>query len=140
MPHRVTAESEVVTPLFLGGADPARTVELRAPSIKGVLRFSWRALAWSRLDGNLEAIRSEEALLFGIAAREGDASSRQVQTLGHASFRIRIPSPSQPNVLNPKEDPEELEEQRDRPGRTLSRLRSDERRSPAARRARRRGN
>ena len=36
-------EVEIVTPLFLGGADPNKA-ELRAPSIKGALRFWWRAL------------------------------------------------------------------------------------------------
>ena len=81
MPQRVTAEFEVVTPLFLGGADPVRTVELRAPSIKGVLRFWWRALAWSRHDGNLEAIRREESRLFGAAGDD--------PTSGQSSFALR---------------------------------------------------
>lgn len=39
----ITFECEVITPMFLAGADGA-TPELRAPSIKGALRFWWRAL------------------------------------------------------------------------------------------------
>ncbi|MCF8245167.1 MAG: type III-B CRISPR module RAMP protein Cmr1 [Saprospiraceae bacterium] len=33
-----------ITPAFLGGADPKGTPELRPPSIKGALRFWWRAM------------------------------------------------------------------------------------------------
>jgi len=36
-------ECEIVTPMFLGGADP-RSAELRVPPIKGLLRFWWRAV------------------------------------------------------------------------------------------------
>lgn len=50
--------------MFMSGADQTQA-ELRLPSIKGALRFWWRALAWERLGGNLEAIRKEEAALFG---------------------------------------------------------------------------
>ncbi len=35
---------KTVTPLFLGGANPNDTAELRAPSIKGALRFWYRAM------------------------------------------------------------------------------------------------
>jgi CRISPR-associated protein Cmr1 len=35
-------EVEVVTPMFLGGANNLEA-ELRVPSIKGMLRFWWRA-------------------------------------------------------------------------------------------------
>ncbi len=33
---------ETITPLFLAGAD-GQTPELRPPSIKGMMRFWWRA-------------------------------------------------------------------------------------------------
>ncbi|MFQ3675622.1 MAG: type III-B CRISPR module RAMP protein Cmr1 [Endomicrobiia bacterium] len=39
----VKFECEVITPMFLCGAD-GRTAELRPPSIKGLMRFWWRAL------------------------------------------------------------------------------------------------
>lgn len=41
-PFRLVCELEVLTPLFLGGAD--QKAELRVPSVKGVLRFWYRAL------------------------------------------------------------------------------------------------
>lgn len=60
----IEAEFRVVTPLFMSGADQSRA-ELRLPSIKGVLRFWWRALAWERLGNDLKAVREQEAQLFG---------------------------------------------------------------------------
>lgn len=84
---KITATFEVVTPLFLGGADPASTVELRPPSIKGALRFWWRALAWSRHNGDLAAIQKDEQKIFGTAGQEGTASNGAA---GQASFILRV--------------------------------------------------
>ena len=67
-PTQIEAVYRVVTPLFCAGAD-TRKAEIRLPSLKGVLRFWWRALAWSRLNGDLEAIRNQEDTLFGSAGR-----------------------------------------------------------------------
>lgn len=39
----ITFQCKVITPMFLAGAD-GRTPELRAPSIKGAMRFWWRAI------------------------------------------------------------------------------------------------
>ncbi|TVR83506.1 MAG: type III-B CRISPR module RAMP protein Cmr1 [Rhodospirillales bacterium] len=83
MMHAVRATFAVSTPLFLGGAQPEADAEtVRPPSVKGALRFWWRALAWSRLAGNLAEIRNEEARLFGspAGARVG----------GQASFFLRF--------------------------------------------------
>ena len=63
---RVEATYRVTTPMFCGGANQ-QAAELRLPSFKGVLRFWWRALAWSRLKGDLTAIKREEDALFGSA-------------------------------------------------------------------------
>ncbi len=54
-------ELETVTPMFMGGADP-RQSELRAPSIKGAMRFWWRAM-----NGHLalDELRRQEAEIFG---------------------------------------------------------------------------
>lgn len=60
----IEADFRVVTPLFMGGADPA-IPELRVPGIKGVLRFWWRALAYGRWCGDLKAIKDEEGQIFG---------------------------------------------------------------------------
>jgi CRISPR-associated protein Cmr1 len=60
----LTATYSVVTPMFLGGAEPTSEAELRLPSFKGALRFWWRALMWGRV-GDIEELRKREAVLFG---------------------------------------------------------------------------
>ncbi len=57
----ITFTCEVVTPMFLAGADGS-TPELRAPSIKGALRFWWRALNG---DKDIKELRKQEAEIFG---------------------------------------------------------------------------
>lgn len=90
----LTATFAVVTPLFGGGADPRILAELRPPAIKGILRFWWRALAWSRY-GDLETIRQKEAKIFGSA---GDGN-----TGGQARFLLRVTAPSTPRASRPPE-------------------------------------
>ena len=57
----------VVTPLFCAAVDQKNGPELRLPSFKGVLRYWWRALAWSRHEGDLGVLRQREDWLFGSA-------------------------------------------------------------------------
>lgn len=72
----------IVTPMFLGGAD--QTAEsIRPASIKGALRFWWRALNWARCsqthpqsgDQAIRMLHAEEARLFGVSA--GDTEGGQ---------------------------------------------------------------
>lgn len=62
---QITARFRVTTPLFAGGATPARA-ELRATSFKGLLRFWWRALPEQACLSSAELARAEAAL-FGSA-------------------------------------------------------------------------
>jgi len=61
---------EIVTPLFLGGAYPLKA-ELRTPSLKGVLRFWWRAVYGPQIIQNrqknvgVEELKKREAEIFG---------------------------------------------------------------------------
>jgi len=52
---------EVVTPMFLGGANTTEA-ELRVPSIKGMLRFWWRATCGIE---SIKEMKKEEADIFG---------------------------------------------------------------------------
>lgn len=63
-------ECEVVTPLFLGGADPKKA-ELRTPPVKASMRFWWRAL-YDGSDVNAMALR--EADIFGSTERKAVVS------------------------------------------------------------------
>jgi len=74
--YKITFECEVITPMFLAGAD-GKTPELRAPSIKGALRFWWRAM-----NGHLpiDVLRKKEAEIFGGSG----------ENEGKSKFNIRI--------------------------------------------------
>ena len=66
---------EVVTPMFLAGADGS-TPELRPPSIKGALRFWWRAM-----NGNmdLDQLRKEETKIFGGGGEDARRSRLNIR-------------------------------------------------------------
>ena len=63
----IVFEVQTITPMFLRGAD-GKTPELRAPTIKAMMRFWWRAL-----NGHLglNDLRTEEAKIFGSSVGEG---------------------------------------------------------------------
>lgn len=56
----VSATFRVITPLFLGGAEPTKDCDLRTASIKGAMLFWWRALK-----GADPELRQKEQTLFG---------------------------------------------------------------------------
>jgi CRISPR-associated protein Cmr1 len=70
----ITFDCEIITPMFLSGADGS-TPELRPPSIKGALRFWWRAM-----NGNLslEELKTKEDEIFGGTDRRSSFSLRVV--------------------------------------------------------------
>lgn len=92
MPEELLARYRIVTPMFLGGADRNCDGSLRAPSVKGALRFWWRALNWPRIRAttdDMQALRDlhrEEARLFGLPAREEDGR----QTGGQGAFLMTV--------------------------------------------------
>lgn len=82
----LTATYRIVTPMFLGGADPTSQAELRVPSIKGALRFWWRALMWGKVN-SVEELRRREAELFGSSGKEGQSK---------AIIRLELHNPPSP--------------------------------------------
>lgn len=79
----------VTTPMFCSGAHPKENEpEFRLASFKGVLRYWWRALAWSRFDGDLDRIKREEDSLFGSAAG------------GQSRVLMRLAAPKASTVLH----------------------------------------
>jgi CRISPR-associated protein Cmr1 len=56
-------ELEAVTPLWIGGADSQ--AELRPPSMRGCLRFWFRALAGGLLGESLADVQSAESAVYG---------------------------------------------------------------------------
>ncbi|HRI29128.1 MAG TPA: type III-B CRISPR module RAMP protein Cmr1 [Chitinophagales bacterium] len=101
--HSITFTCETITPMFLSGAD-GTTPELRAPSIKGAMRFWWRAM-----NGHLgiedEKDKDGKVVKKGLRTREGElfgATDRK------SSFSIQIvstkPLESQPQAVLPHKD------------------------------------
>ncbi len=66
--ERLKFDCEVVTPMFLGGAN-GKTAELRSASIKGMLRFWWRALYEGT---NQKDMLKEEGEIFGSTDRKSE--------------------------------------------------------------------
>ncbi len=89
MMHSITFTCEVITPMFLAGAD-GQTPELRPASIKGAMRFWWRAM-----HGNLglDELKKKEAMIFGGA---GDNQGRS-----KVIVRILAPQPSKSSIPLP---------------------------------------
>ncbi len=59
--EEVTLKCEVITPMFMAGAD-GKTPELRPSEFKGMMRFWWRAI---KAMDNICELRKEEAKIFG---------------------------------------------------------------------------
>ena len=100
----ITATFRIVSPMYLAGAEQT-TAALRPPSIKGALRFWWRALNWSRHWQDaatqpakdrehtaLKSLHQEEARLFGLAATEGGGRQGVFIRSRHATCQCRLNS------------------------------------------------
>ena len=90
----IEATYRVVTPLFCAGVDQKNGPELRLPSFKGVLRYWWRALAWSRCRSGLGVLRQQEDRLFG------SANGGQSRVLMRMATALEPEAVAQPKVLS----------------------------------------
>lgn len=75
--NSVIFKCEIITPMFLAGAD-GKTPELRPPSIKGMMRFWWRAI--EKAEKDTEKLKMEEGQLFGSSDEK----------IGKSKFFVRI--------------------------------------------------
>jgi len=99
----IEATFQIVTPMFLEGANQDADDGIRPPSVKGALRFWWRALNWGRFRSAvtsdeiaLKQLHTEECRLFGTAADErGRGQGSFLLQVKHAPF-----SPSKPDIPN----------------------------------------
>ncbi len=83
-----TYECEVVTPMFLSGADQSKA-ELRTQSINGVLRFWWRAMYGRNY--SLDEMKQKEAEIFGSTDRKSylviEIADQNIQVSGDKLHR-----------------------------------------------------
>lgn len=89
-PVEITAEYKITTPMFLGGAFPEESLDnqiFRNASLKGALRFWWRALNWGRIltdekgdkEKALKTLHVAEGILFGKASDGKNSVQSRVQ-------------------------------------------------------------
>ncbi len=100
----VCAEYVISSPMYLHGADPAQVVDRISPqSVKGALRFWWRAVHWGDFlqmaqGDRVEALRrlaEEDARLWG-AADESIGQGRALLQIRQSNEKLtsdNIPSP-----------------------------------------------
>jgi len=103
------ARFQIVTPMFLGDANQKADDGIRPPSVKGALRFWWRALNWGRFRAQsscdkdaLSLLHTEECRIFGTAGNDngggqgcflltvmpGQLTSTESQTV-HENFKTK---------------------------------------------------
>ncbi|MBN2299297.1 MAG: type III-B CRISPR module RAMP protein Cmr1 [Deltaproteobacteria bacterium] len=71
--ERMEFDVEVVTPMFLGGAD--QNAELRSPPFKAMLRQCWRIVNGGKYK-TVSSLLEEESKLFGSATEKDSGKSR----------------------------------------------------------------
>ncbi|NLI12586.1 MAG: type III-B CRISPR module RAMP protein Cmr1 [Peptococcaceae bacterium] len=78
-------QCRTITPMFMAGADnkarEASALELRAPSVKGAMRFWWRA---AQAESEIAILKQKEAAIFG-----GTGKSE-----GKSKFGVRVSNPA----------------------------------------------
>ena len=66
--YKAQFELEAITPIFMRGADQSQA-EIRASSIKGLMRWWFRALVGSYFGDDVEGLRKAEEYVFGSTKR-----------------------------------------------------------------------
>ena len=108
-PAVLTGEFVVVTPMFISDGEQ-NTRSIRPPSIKGALRFWWRALHWGRclahtrhFTSALQDLHRREARLFGLATKDDTGGqglfTLKVQQANHKAERAWKPQSGQQYLL-----------------------------------------
>jgi CRISPR-associated protein Cmr1 len=99
----IRVQLEVVTPIF-GGSHQTRAIDdvdvIRAPSVRGHLRFWWRAL-YAAQYANADALYQRESALWGRAATDDGGRSA-------VEIRVRVegtPGSSDPNDIDLQQTP-----------------------------------
>lgn len=77
-------EYRLITPLYGGGVTPAQAdpvTVIRAPEIRGQLRFWWRACRGGQFDGDPARMKREEDAIWGKAWKKGEQGLSPAQTI-----------------------------------------------------------
>ena len=78
-----TFHLDIITPCFCGGAEPAKQAEIRAPSIRGQLRWWFRTLGGFKSLAPM-SVKHQESLIFGsTAGDDGQAGKLILRTIAN---------------------------------------------------------
>ena len=101
-PQIIRATYRIVTPMFIGDAEQ-KASGISPASVKGALRFWWRALRWGQIRSTvpsdtvaLQRLHTEEAELFGTSADNGRAARFTLHVTSDAKS-VALPTP-QPGI------------------------------------------
>ena len=83
---------ELITPLFMSGAD-GNTPELRAPSIKGAIRYWWRAINGHL---NLDDLKKEEGNIFGDTSQRSKIIIQGIEVIDNYNIEKVAKVPHKP--------------------------------------------
>ncbi len=99
MPNVISATYQIVTPMFIGDANQTASSGISPASVKGALRFWWRALNWGRIrqscdsdENALKKLHQEEGELFGSTAENGSGQSKFMLSLKTTQLNTGKPS------------------------------------------------
>jgi len=81
--REITLTLETVTPMFLSGADPRGEPELRAPALRGAMRYWLRALTGAAGE---QTMRRCEEYLFGAVGEQAAAGAVSLRLLPMANL------------------------------------------------------
>lgn len=91
---------EVITPCFCGGARPEQQAEIRVPSIRGQLRWWFRALGGFRSQAGIP-VHEQEDRIFGAARSDaGQASKIIIRVSPAAKSQLSTTSAKDSNGMN----------------------------------------
>ncbi|NTU73923.1 type III-B CRISPR module RAMP protein Cmr1 [Candidatus Roizmanbacteria bacterium] len=107
--NTITFECEIITPMFLAGADGIEP-DLRPPSIKGAMRFWWRAMhGYLPIDDIKmpddevqKGLRSQETEIFGGGGEHARRSSVIIRTTHPELSRVKTDFPKANISVNAK--------------------------------------
>ncbi len=89
----------MITPMFMSGENQAK-FELRPPSLKGAMRFWWRACYWGHHTDSeklMERMKEKEGKIFGTASDKGRKSGFFIRIVKNNNIQETIaPFPEHP--------------------------------------------
>ncbi len=94
--QKVVFALETVTPLFIGGGDPKNIAYegLRPPSLKGLLRWWFRALAGGNCGNNIALLKEKEEELFGSTSAKSKVILKTVFNEHYMGRKVKSVSSS----------------------------------------------